>query len=109
MGGVWVVRGKGKLIYGTTEGKETRDGTRSDSRRSGYRAGRVGGRRATRGAGGRVGVKWRWRGGTGREVMGIRRQVVRSGRRQEVWWQGGIAGAEENSDVGESKVEDGEV
>ena len=55
MGGVWVFRGKGKLIYGTTEGKETRDGTRSDSRRSGYRAGRVGGSRATRGAGGRVG------------------------------------------------------
>ena len=41
--------------------------------------------------------------------VGIRRQVARSGRRQEVWWQGGVACAEETSDAGESKVEDGEV
>ena len=39
----------------------------------------------------------------------IRRQVARSGMRQEVWWQCGVACAEVTSDAGESKVEDGEV
>ena len=48
MGGVWVVRDNGKLIYGTTEGKETRE-ARVQTRGTRDRAGMVGGIRATRG------------------------------------------------------------
>ena len=61
--GVWATGVNDKLIYGTTEGKETGDGTRSDSRGWGTRQAGLEATGRTKGAGGKLEVELRWREG----------------------------------------------